>query len=100
MPDPRKSPVVEFRPAVERAPLVADPRDEGVSVPPKRPGGEYVSPKGGAEVLEISRSSFYRHVMPYVYSGQIRSLKIGACRRIHLGSLLAWAQQHANELAG
>jgi hypothetical protein len=63
------------------------------SIPSKFAGQSYGSPEGCAEILGIDRSTFYRHVMPHVYSGAIASLKVGACRRIRIDSLLAWAER-------
>ena len=41
-----------------------------------------VSPAQAAELLGLNRRTFYRQVMPYVYSGVIESGKIGRTRRI------------------
>lgn len=59
----------------------------------------YVSPAEAAEMLGIDRSTFYRRVMSWVYSGTIQSLKIGRCRRIRLASLLAWVECQENKEA-
>jgi excisionase family DNA binding protein len=56
-----------------------------------------VSPGTAAEMLNISESSFYKNVMPYVRSGTIESLKIGASRRIVVESLMAWVRERAKE---
>lgn len=68
-----------------------------ITVPPKYAGQAYVSPEQAAEILGIDRSTFYRHVMRYVYSKTITSLKIGQCRRIQLSSLLVWAAQQTEQ---
>lgn len=52
-----------------------------------------VSPDEAADLLKISRRSFYRNVMPHVYSGAIQSATIGRLRRIDVQSLRAWWQQ-------
>lgn len=52
-----------------------------------------VSPKEAAKMLGIDRSTFYRQVMPHVYSGTIQSGKIGRIRRIDVKSLRAWWEQ-------
>lgn len=52
-----------------------------------------VSPDEAAELLGLARRTFYRQVMPHVYSGTIRSGKIGRTRRIDVESLRAWWQQ-------
>lgn len=54
-----------------------------------------VSPSDGARLLGIHRSTFYLHVMPAVWTGEIQSFMIGACRRIVVASLLAWAERQA-----
>lgn len=48
------------------------------------------SPDEAADLLGIKRRTFYRQVMPYVYSGAIQSAKIGRLRRIDVESLRAW----------
>ncbi len=58
-----------------------------IEVPENYKGTAYVSPVGGSEVLGLERSTFYRRVMPHVYSGTIESLKIGACRRIRIATM-------------
>lgn len=52
-----------------------------------------VSPSEAAQLLGLNRRTFYRQVMPHVYSGDIRSAKIGGNRRIDLASLRAWWEQ-------
>lgn len=49
-----------------------------------------VSPDEAAALLGLNRRTFYRRVMPHVYSGTIQSGKIGGCRRIDVGSLRGW----------
>jgi len=49
-----------------------------------------VAPDEAAALVGIDRATFYRRTMPYVRSGAIQSLKIGACRRIVVSSLLAF----------
>lgn len=51
-----------------------------------------VSPAEAAQLLGMTRRSFYRQVMPHVYSGTIQSAKIGGNRRIDVQSLRAWYQ--------
>lgn len=51
-----------------------------------------LSPREAAELLGVDRSSFYRHIFPFVVSGAIQSLWIGSARRIVRTSLLAWAE--------
>lgn len=58
-----------------------------------------VSPTEAATLLGIDRSSFYRRLMPYVITGKIKSLKIGASRRILTASLLAWIEDEAAKAA-
>lgn len=53
-----------------------------------------VSPAEAANMLGIHRTTFYRQVMPYVWSGAIQSLKIGTRRCIILESLLMWLRDH------
>jgi len=66
-----------------------------ITIPPKFEGRAAVSPMEAAEVAGIDRSTFYRHHMPYVYSGRIQSLKIGGARRLILTSYLAFLEQEA-----
>jgi excisionase family DNA binding protein len=68
-----------------------------IIVPPKFAGQAAVSPDEAAEILGISTSTFYRQVMPHIYSNTILSLKIGAARRIIVSSLLAWAEQETQK---
>lgn len=70
-----------------------------IQLPPKFQGRAAVSPEEAAEILGLARATFYRHVMPHVYSGTILSLKIGSCRRIIVPSLLAWAERQVSLLA-
>lgn len=49
-----------------------------------------VSPTEAANLLGLNRRTFYRQVMPHVYSGSIESAKIGRTRRIDVESLRAW----------
>lgn len=51
------------------------------------------TPTESAELLGLTRRTFYRQVMPYVASGTIRSTKIGRVRLIELESLRAWWQK-------
>jgi hypothetical protein len=68
-----------------------------ITVPPKFAGQAAVSPDEAAAIFGISASTFYRQIMPHVYSGAILSLKIGGCRRIIVASLLAWAEQEMQQ---
>ena len=54
-----------------------------------------VSPGEAASMLSISRSTFYREVMPLVRTGTIRSLRVGKSQRIFVDSLRAWADSQA-----
>lgn len=49
-----------------------------------------VSPDEAAKLLGLTRRTFYRQVMPFVYSGAIESGKIGRTRRIDVESLRTW----------
>lgn len=49
-----------------------------------------VSPDQAADLLGLKRRTFYAHVMPFVYSGAIKSAVIGRCRRIDVESLREW----------
>lgn len=51
------------------------------------------SPEESAAIVGIDRATFYRQIMPHVRGGKIQSLKIGACRRIVVASLLQWAER-------
>lgn len=53
-----------------------------------------LSPTEAAKMIGIDRSTFYRRVMPYVWSGAIQSIKIGSRRCIFIDSLLAWLNHH------
>lgn len=60
--------------------------------------GEQLTPWGAtptdaAALLGLSRRTFYRQVMPFVYSGDIRSAKIGRVRLIEVASLRTWWEQ-------
>jgi excisionase family DNA binding protein len=59
-----------------------------------------VSPSEAAELLGLNRRTFYRQVMPYVYSGVIRSGKIGRARRIDVQSLRAWWDKQMGYTSG
>jgi excisionase family DNA binding protein len=52
-----------------------------------------VTPQEAADLLGLNRRTFYRQVMPYVYSGVIQSGKIGRLRMIDVESLRAWWKQ-------
>lgn len=52
-----------------------------------------VSPAEAADLLGLALRTFYDRVMPYVYSGTIKSAKIGRNRRIDVTSLRAWWDQ-------
>lgn len=54
-----------------------------------------VSPGEAAQLLGVTRATFYLRVMPAVELGRIQSLRIGKARRILVASLLAWAQAEA-----
>jgi hypothetical protein len=49
-----------------------------------------VAPDEAAAIVGIDRATFYRRIMPHVRGGAIQSMKIGACRRIVVDSLLAF----------
>ncbi len=66
-----------------------------ITLPAKFAGRAALSPSETAELLGISTTSLYRHVMPAVYSGRILSMRIGGARRIIVASLLAWVEQEA-----
>jgi predicted DNA-binding transcriptional regulator AlpA len=68
-----------------------------IAIPPKFAGQAAVSPDEAAEILGISTTTFYRRIMPHVYSGTILSLTIGAARRIIVTSLLAWVEQETQK---
>jgi hypothetical protein len=68
-----------------------------IAIPAKFAGQAAVSPDEAAEIFGISPSTFYRQIMPQVYSGAILSLKIGGCRRIIIASLLAWTEQETKQ---
>jgi hypothetical protein len=67
-----------------------------ITTPNRNDSRAYVSPAEAAELLGIDRATFYRRVMPYVRSRAIQSLKIGACRRISVVSLLSWAERQGS----
>lgn len=50
------------------------------------------TPTEAAALIGLKRRTFYSLVMPYVYSGTIRSTKIGRVRLIEVASLRAWWQ--------
>jgi excisionase family DNA binding protein len=52
-----------------------------------------VSPQEAADLLNISRRTLYRQVMPHVYSGVIKSARIGRLCLIDVQSLRAWWEQ-------
>lgn len=54
-----------------------------------------VSPGDAAILLSIDRATFYRRIMPAVYTGEIKSLRIGTARRIIVASLLQWVEAEA-----
>jgi hypothetical protein len=56
------------------------------------------SPEESAAIVGIHPATFYRRVMPHVLGGAIQSLKIGACRRIVVASLLQWADRQGGTL--
>lgn len=59
-----------------------------------------VSPTDAAGLLGMTRRTFYRQVMPHVYSGTIKSAKIGGNRRIDVASLRGWWQQQIDYNGG
>lgn len=59
-----------------------------------------VSPDEAAKLLGLNRRTFYDRVMPYVYSGIIRSGKIGRVRRIDVESLRAWWDKQMSYTSG
>ena len=59
-----------------------------------------LSPEQAAEVLGVSMASYYRHVRPYVLSGQILSRSIGRSVRIVTRSLLDWWERQPAEQRG
>jgi excisionase family DNA binding protein len=58
-----------------------------------------VSPGEAAILLSIDRATFYRRIMPDVHTGKIKSLRIGAARRIIVKSLLEWVEAQAQAAA-
>lgn len=54
-----------------------------------------------ARLLGLKQRSFYNLVMPYVYSGEIESAKVGQKRLIDYKSLMRWweAQKAYNSAA-
>lgn len=66
-----------------------------LALPPKFSGRAALSPDEAAEVLGLKRATFYRRVMPYVYTGRIQSVKLGGCRRIIASSLLSFLNEEA-----
>jgi len=66
-----------------------------ITIPPKFEGRAAVSLKEAAAIAGVDRSTFYRHHMPHVYSGRIKSLKIGGARRLLITSYLAFLEQKA-----
>lgn len=59
-----------------------------------------VSPDEAAALLGLKRRTFYARVMPFVYSGDIQSSKIGNLRRIDVASLRAWWQRQLEYNSG
>ena len=68
-----------------------------IELPAKYAGRAAVSPGEAADILGLKRATFYRRVMPYVYSGRIQSLRIGGCRRIILPSFLAFLEREVQD---
>ncbi len=53
-----------------------------------------IAPDEAGAIVGVERSTVYRRIMPAVYSGQIQSIKVGACRRIVVQSLLDFWAKH------
>jgi hypothetical protein len=61
-------------------------------IPAPGPEIEYLSPNKAAERLGIDPSTLYRHYGAAMRSGQIKTIKIGAARRILWSSLIAYIE--------
>lgn len=62
-------------------------------IPAPSPAIEYLSPKDAARRLGIDVSTLYRQYGAAMRSGQIKTLKIGAARRILWSSLIAYIEE-------
>ena len=72
-----------------------------IPLPPAHPAPPIaVSPTLAAQMLDISRVTFYRYVMPFVRTGRIQSLRIGKHRKILVQSLTEWAKSKAESEQG
>jgi excisionase family DNA binding protein len=56
-----------------------------------------ISPNEAAEIMGVHRSTGYRHIMPFVLSGDIASLCIGRRRCIYLASFIAWLEAQSSD---
>ena len=59
----------------------------------KYAGRAYASPGELADMLGISRETWYGHYYVHVRSGHVQSLKVGSALRIRLSSFLALVEQ-------
>lgn len=64
-----------------------------ITIPDKYSDRAYASPNELAELLGISRETWYRKYYPYVRSGRIQALKVGSALRIRISSFLAIVEQ-------
>jgi predicted DNA-binding transcriptional regulator AlpA len=68
-----------------------------IELPAKYAGRAALSPSESAEIIGLKRATFYRRIMPHVYTGKIQSIKIGGCRRIIATSYLAFLNQEVSD---
>lgn len=68
-------------------------------VPAPTPAIEYLSPNKAAERLGVDVSTLYRHYGAAMRCGKIKTLKIGAARRILWSSLIAYIEAMGREAA-
>ena len=57
----------------------------------------WLKPDEAAALLNISYSSYNRHVYPAVRRGEIRAARLGRLVRINRASLLRWAAAQESE---